>query len=265
MGLDFQKIEKFAHEILDQTGEIIRPYFRSGMAVARKEDESPVTVADTEVEEIIRAKIMTEFPDFGFCGEESGEIRADAEYVWHIDPIDGTKAFIMGIPLFGTLLGLAHHGKPVFGALDQPYIRDRWIGIPGRGCWLNGAEVRTSGCEDLKDAKMSITSPDYLEKISVELYARAQKIEKIAKEKAYGISCYGSGLLAMGSVDLVISGGLKSWDYMARIAICEAAGGVMTDWEGQMPRGHGVQVVAAASPLLHQAALEYLSFNSALR
>src|SRR5215469_10299663 len=149
----------FANELADAAGEIVRRYFRQGVAVDDKADLSPVTIADREAELALRALIETRFPEHGNLGQEHGSIRADAEYVWVLDPIDGTKSFISGVPLFGTLIALVHRGHPVIGVIDQPILRERWVGAEGRATTFNGASQRTRPCPMLAQATLFSTAP----------------------------------------------------------------------------------------------------------
>lgn len=139
---------------------MIRPHFRSGIAIDDKADESPVTVADRDAETAMRRLIEAAFPDHGILGEEHGAVRLDAEFVWVLDPIDGTKAFISGVPVFGTLIALLQGGRPVLGVIDQPIARERWIGAVGRGTTLNGRPARARACADLGRATLFATAPD---------------------------------------------------------------------------------------------------------
>src|SRR5436309_8793356 len=149
-----------AEALADAAGAVIRPYFRQKIAVDDKADASPVTIADREAEQAMRALIEARFPGDGIFGEEFGTVREGAEFVWVLDPIDGTKSFISGIPLFGTLIALAHRGRPILGIIDQPVLRERWIGVGGRPTTFNGARVRCRRCPALAGATMFSTSPD---------------------------------------------------------------------------------------------------------
>ena len=256
--IDFQHIADFINSVFDETGDIARHYFRSGTKVTEKEDKTPVTIADEEIEHLMRDRIRAAFPDHGIIGEEHGVENEDAEYKWHIDPIDGTKAFVSGVPVFGTLMALEHKGEPVIGALDQAYVRDRWIGGAGFATKMNGKIVKTSGLEDISKATLTVTSPDYLKTFGPFYENAMAEMERQSKQHLYGTSCYASGLISMGCLDLILSAGLKSWDYMSRKAIIEGAGGVMTDWNGDAPKGHKIMIVASASKALHETALGIL-------
>src|SRR5256714_12803754 len=150
----------FANELADAAGEIVRRYFRQGVSVDDKADMSPVTIADREAEAALRVLIERRFPDHGILGEEHGSVRTDAERVWVLDPIDGTKSFISGVPLFGTLIALTRARRPILGIIDQPISRERWVGVAGRPTTLNGAVVGRRACPALTAATLFATTPD---------------------------------------------------------------------------------------------------------
>jgi inositol-phosphate phosphatase/L-galactose 1-phosphate phosphatase/histidinol-phosphatase len=220
----------FANELADAAGEIVRGYFRRGVAVDDKPDTSPVTIADREAESALRALIGQRFRDHGILGEEHGALRVDAEYVWVLDPIDGTKSFISGVPLFGTLIALAERGVPVLGVIDQPISRERWIGARGHRSTLNGAPISTRACPALASATLFATSPDMFKAADAEGFQRLKSAVKLAR---FGGDCYAYGLLAAGFVDLVVEAGLKPYDYAALVPVITGAGGSMTDWRGR--------------------------------
>src|SRR5579862_6444996 len=162
---------------------------------------SPVTAADRAAERAMRQLIGKRFPGHGIIGEEFGSEREDAEFIWVLDPIDGTKSFISGVPLFGTLIALAHHGHPILGIIDQPISRERWIGAAGRATTFNGIPVRTRACAVLGGATVFSTSPDMFKGTDVAAHA---KVAAAAKLVRYGADCYAYGLVALGFVDLVV-------------------------------------------------------------
>ncbi|MGH7014937.1 MAG: histidinol-phosphatase [Stellaceae bacterium] len=241
-----------AGALADKAAAIVRRYFRSGVAVESKADNTPVTVADREAEAEMRALIEARFPDHGVLGEEHGRTRPEAEYVWVIDPIDGTKAFISGVPLFGTLIALTFKGMPVLGVIDQPILRERWFGVDGRKTTLNGKPIATRACSALGGATLFATSPDMFAGADAQAFARVRGAVKLAR---YGADCYAYGLLAAGFVDLVIEAGLKPYDYCALVPVIEGAGGEMSDWAGEALslRSDG-RVIAAGDPALAAAA-----------
>ncbi|HET8727290.1 MAG TPA: histidinol-phosphatase [Alphaproteobacteria bacterium] len=253
---DLAPFVALAERLVMAGGEVVRRHFRTPVAVDQKGDLSPVTVADREAERSIREILVRERPEDGIYGEELGAERIDAEYVWVLDPTDGTKAFITGRPLFGTLIALLYRGRPVLGVIDQPVIGDRWIGAAGRPTLFNGSPARTRSCPQLDDALLNTTSPDIFTAEELERFDRVRRQVRIT---TYGGDCYGYGLVAAGFVDLVVEAGLKLYDFAALVPILEGAGGLLTDWQGR-PLGieSAGQVVAAGDRRTHEAALKLL-------
>jgi len=246
-----------AHEMADAAGAVIRRYFRTPGGVDTKADESPVTIADRETETAIRELLARHRPQDGILGEEHGRERLDAEYLWVIDPIDGTKAFITGMPVFGTLIGLLHRGKPVLGVIDQPILRERWLGAAGAPTTLNGQPIRTRSCPSLDKAFLYSTAPDMFKGADAVAYDRVR--EKV-RQPRFGGDCYAYGLLTLGFADLVIEASLQPYDYCAVIPVVEGAGGVMTDWQGKaLTIESDGRVVAAGDRAAHAAALQALA------
>jgi histidinol-phosphatase len=247
----------FANELADAAGPIVRRYFRQGVAVDDKADTSPVTVADREAELALRALIQQRFPEHGILGEEHGSHRTDAERVWVLDPIDGTKSFISGVPLFGTLIALVERGLPVLGVIDQPISRERWIGAQGHRSTLNGAAISTRACAGLGAATLFATSPDMFKDAEAEGFQRLKSAVKLAR---FGGDCYAYGLLAAGFVDLVVEAGLKPYDYAALVPVITGAGGSMTDWQGKpLTLASDGRVLACGDPGLAAAARGFLA------
>ena len=245
--------------LADATGEILLGYFRQPLEFDDKADETPVTKADREAEAAMRALIAEAFPGHGIVGEEQGAERADAEYVWVLDPVDGTKSFISGIPVFGTLIALTHRGRPILGLIDQPVSGERWIGAVGQPTTLNGeaAEARPRG--GLGQAVMWSTSPHMFDADPANR-ADYDRLRKTVRFVHYGGECYQYGLLASGFIDLVVEADMEVYDYCALVPVVEGAGGVITDWRGQdLGFDSDGRIVAAASPKLHAAALAALS------
>ena len=193
-----------------------------------------------------RAILAVERPADGIVGEEHGTTNGDADWLWVIDPIDGTKSFITGRPTFGTLVALLYRGRPVLGVIDQPIVGDRWVGAIGRQTILNGQPAHVRACPALDRATVNTTSPDLF---GPDDYAAFRRVATGVKLTMYGGDCYAYGLLAAGFVDLVIEAGLKLYDYAALVPVVEGAGGVMTDWSGAPlgSRSDG-RVVAAEMP-----------------
>ncbi len=256
-------LERFiaaANAALDASGVAIRPHFRVGLAADDKADESPVTQADREAETVLRARLLDACPECGIIGEEFPAHRPDAKYVWVIDPIDGTRAFITGRPSFCTLLGLLEDGVPVLGFIDQPITRERWAGgcgLPARFTGPLGGTPGTRAHVTLEQAELSSTAPEMFD---TEGAARFAKLQARAKRVYWGGDAYAYGLLALGQIDVVAECGLKPWDWAALAPVVEAAGGVVSDWQGQKLRlGADGSVLASANAALHQAALAALA------
>ena len=246
-----------AAELADAAGEVVRRYFRQSVEIIDKDDASPVTIADREAEAAMRRLIAQRFPEHGVLGEEHGPDRIDAEWVWVLDPIDGTKTFISGVPLFGTLVALLHQGRPVLGALDQPISRERWIGGQGRPTTFNGQPVRARACADLARATIFSTTPAMIDAVD---RPRFDAVADAAKLVRYGADCYAYGLVASGFVDAVIEGSLKPYDYCAHVPIIEGAGGIVTDWQGKVPGlGSDGRIIAAGDRALHARLVERLN------
>jgi histidinol phosphatase-like enzyme (inositol monophosphatase family) len=246
----------FAHRLADRAGEIVRPLFRAGLEAEDKADGSPVTRADRAVEEALRAIVEEAHPDHGVRGEELGAARDDAELVWVLDPIDGTKAFLAGKPTFTTLIALLHRGRPVLGVIDQPITRERWLGAPGLPTEIDGKEARVRPCASLGAARFSSTGPEYFrpgERAVVDaVIARAALV-------SWGGDGYQYGLVASGSLDVVIESGLALHDWAAIAPIVEGAGGVVTDWEGEpLGASPGGRVVACGDRRCHAEVIALL-------
>jgi inositol-phosphate phosphatase/L-galactose 1-phosphate phosphatase/histidinol-phosphatase len=246
-----------AAELADVAGAAIRPYFRTALTVDDKADLSPVTAADRAAEAAMRRLINARFPAHGILGEEYGRERDDAEFVWVLDPIDGTKSFISGVPLFGTLIALAQDGYPILGVIDQPISRERWLGAAGRATTHNGAAIACRACPALASATIFATTPDMFEGADAGGFARAAKAAKLVR---FGADCYASGLVAMGFADLVIEASLKPYDFGPMGPIVEGAGGIVTDWQGA-PLGlrSDGRVVIAGDRRAHAEALALLN------
>ncbi|MET0269694.1 MAG: histidinol-phosphatase [Sphingomonas sp.] len=237
-----------AHRLADAAGAAIRPHFRSPLAIESKADASPVTQADRAAEAAIRAILESERPHDGIVGEEYGSVREDAGRVWVIDPIDGTRSFIAGRPIFGTLVALLEGGRPVLGLIDQPIIGERWTGAAGRPTEYNGAPVRTRGCPRLADALIATTGPSYFTPAGLAGFGR---VSTAARETLFAGDCYNYALLASGHLDLVVEEGLKLYDFAALVPVVEGAGGRMCDWAGApLDQASDGRVIAAGDPAL---------------
>lgn len=248
---------RFSQSLADISGEIIRRYFRTPIAVDDKADHSPVTIADREVEAALREQINRHFPQHGIYGEEYGTENTDAEFVWVLDPIDGTKSFITGKPLFGTLIALLHQQRPVLGVLDQPFLRERWLGATGHPTTLNGQAVRVRTCDKVQSAALYSTSPLIFRPETLPAFQRLQAQVKLP---IFGGDCYAYALAATGFVDLVVEDTLQPYDYCALVPIIEQAGGIITDWQGKALDLHSDgTVIAAGDVRCHAQALQILN------
>lgn len=248
-----------AERLADAAGEIIRPYFRANLNIEKKADESPVTIADRDAEQAMRAIIEAECPDHGIRGEEFPFKPGSGEWHWILDPIDGTKLFITGIPLFGTLIALAHNGKPVIGVMDQPINGERWAGGMDGTATFNGNVFKSSDNTDLALAKLFTTSVRLYTPDQAKAFWRLSAATTMTRQ---GMDCYAFAMLAMGFVDIVTETNLNEWDMAAHIPIIENAGGMVTDWQGQPLRFDGQikieTAIAATNPALHAKALAVL-------
>ncbi|BBK39654.1 histidinol-phosphatase [Allostella sp. ATCC 35155] len=249
-----------AGRLADAAGAVIRPHFRTGVAIVDKADESPVTIADRDAEAAMRQLIEDAFPEHGILGEEHGSVRLDAEFVWVLDPIDGTKAFISGLPVFGTLIALLHGGRPVLGVIDQPISGERWLGAEGRGTTLNGRPVHARACERLDRATLFATAPDMFKGEEIAAFERLRGSVKLMR---WGADCYATAMVASGHADLVVESSLQPYDFCALAPVIEGAGGIATDWEGRPLRiDSGRRSAIAGDRRAHAAALEALAWHA---
>ena len=245
-----------AGRLADAAGAVIRPFYRARFTIETKPDNSPVTQADQAAEAAIRAILAQERPEDGVVGEEYGADRPDAERVWVIDPIDGTRAFVAGRPLFGTLVALLEQGRPVIGVIDQPIARDRWVGAQERPTTLNGAPATTRACPALVQAHLATTGPTYFGSGDG---AAFERLRMGVRDTLWGGDCHNYGLLASGHLDLVVEAGLKLHDYAALVPVVEGAGGRMTDWAGRaLDAASDGRVIAVGDPALVEAAVAAL-------
>ncbi|MCZ6453077.1 MAG: histidinol-phosphatase [Alphaproteobacteria bacterium] len=251
-----------ALQLADASGPVILDYFRTNPAVERKDDASPVTRADRESETVLRQTLAAEVPSHGIFGEEYGSERLDAEYVWVLDPIDGTRSFINGIPLFGTLIALTRNGAPVLGVIDHPALGERWLGVAGAptvhwGRGDDGAPVQVRACDGLDQALLCTTSP---EMFSSDQVGRYRQVQAAVRYPRFGTDCYAYSMLASGQTDLIVEAGMQPYDYLALAAVVAGAGGIITDWHGApLTLDSPGTVVAAGDARVHAAALEILS------
>lgn len=237
-----------AHRLAEAAGDAIRPFFRARFDRETKADRSPVTEADRASEAAMRRILERERPADGIIGEEYGVEREDAARLWVLDPIDGTRSFIAGRPIFGTLIALVEEKRPILGVIDQPIARDRWIGARGRPTLLNDKPARTRRCPQLSSAHISTTSPAAFPGGDL---ARFEMVGAAAGDILWGGDCHNYGLTASGHLDAVIESGLKLYDFAALVPIVEGAGGRMTDWQGnRLDAASAGHVIAVGDPAL---------------
>ena len=252
--------QAFLHRLADAAGAAIMPYFRTGFAVENKTAGGfdPVTIADRAAEAAMRTLIAETFPDHGIIGEEFAPVGAGGDHVWVLDPIDGTRAFIAGLPVWGVLIGLLAHARPAWGMMAQPFTGERFFGN-GRSAWYAGPGgprgLATRACGGLGSATLFTTSPDLFSEAEKPAYRRVEAAARLAR---YGCDCYAYCMLAAGFVDVVVEAGLQPHDIVPLIPIIEGAGGCVTDWEGGSPAGGG-RVVATGDPRLHEEVLRLLA------
>ena len=258
MSRDTQDFIDLAHRLADASRPILRSYFRRKLDVDIKSDASPVTQADREAEAAIRKLINATFPDHGIFGEEFGKERADAEYVWVLDPLDGTRSFITGRPTFGTLIALTRNGAPLLGVIDMPVLGDRWIGVAGRPTTLNGERVTARACAGLAEAYLSASIPQMFD--TPDKRRGFEAVQAKARSVTFGGDCYQYGMVATGFLDIVIECSLVEYDYLCLSPILEGAGGKITDWRGNgLKIGSGDRVVAVGDARVLDEALTILA------
>lgn len=253
---------QFVDDLATRSGEAIVPFFRTHMETADKARGTaafdPVTEADKASEAEMRHIIRRSFPEHGIIGEEFGVTNPDAEYVWVLDPIDGTKSFISGFPTWGTLIGLMRLGDPVYGMMHQPYLGERFSG-DGRSARVRSPmgerTLRTRPCDGLAQATITTTHPHLMSQTDRERFARVESKTRLSR---YGGDCYAYCMLASGHVDLVIETELKPYDIVALIPIIQGAGGIVTGWDGG-PASRGGAIIAAGDARVHAAALAILA------
>jgi myo-inositol-1(or 4)-monophosphatase len=261
------ELETFAHRLADAAAAATLPHFRSELDVENKmagesgagREFDPVTIADRAAEEAIRDLVFSTYPDHGVHGEEFGIVPGAGTYEWVIDPIDGTRSFVSGVPLWTTIIGLRREGAPAYGLIDQPYIEDRFWGGDGGAFTRHGddaaREIRTRTCADLSDAILMTTTPALMTGTERNRYDAVEQRVQLAR---YGADAYAYCLLAAGQIDLVIESGLQSYDVVGLIPVIDAAGGRVTTWSGESANNGGA-ILAAGDARIHAAAMEILN------
>jgi histidinol phosphatase-like enzyme (inositol monophosphatase family) len=251
----------FIGRLATAAGETILPFFRTSLSIEDKSsshDFDPVTEADRAAEAVMRRLIKANFPQHGIVGEEFGSEREDAEYVWVLDPIDGTKSFIGGFPIWGTLIALLHKGTPVFGMMHQPFIDERFSGDSGSAQYQGPSGERKLAvrrCASLSEATAYTTSPLLMNAADRAAFGRVEQAVRLTR---YGGDCYSYCMLAAGHLDLVVETELKPYDIAALIPIITGAGGIVTTWEGKPAQGGG-RIIAAGDARVHEAAIKLLN------
>lgn len=224
---------EFANRLADAAGSVIRPLFRGDWEAETKSDNTAVTEADRGAESVMRKMIEEERPDDGIIGEEYGLTNEGAGRQWVLDPIDGTQSFVAGRPIFGTLIALMQDGWPVLGVIDQPILKERWVGRIGEGTTFNGKEVKTRACRAIEGMSLATTSPHCFDADQADAFLNIVTNAYPKKPfPIYGGDCYNYALLASGHIDCVMEAGLKLYDYAALVPVVEGAGGMMADWQG---------------------------------
>ena len=256
-AIDFSS---FVDQLATASGDTILPFFRTALTVENKKAGGfdPVTAADRAAEQSMRTLIRRQFPDHGILGEEYGSERTDAEYVWVLDPIDGTKSFISGMPVWGTLIGLMRFGEPVFGMMNQPFTHERFSG-DGGGAHYRGPggnrHLRVRGCSSIEDALMYTTSPLLMNRQDRAAFGILENKVKLSR---YGGDCYHYCMLSAGLIDVIVETEIKPYDIVAIIPIVAGAGGIVTTWDNG-PAQDGGRVIVAGDRRVHAQALEKLA------
>jgi histidinol phosphatase-like enzyme (inositol monophosphatase family) len=257
---EFEALLAAAHGLADLAGAVTLPHFRTGGAVDHKGGDlfDPVTAADRDAEQAIRASLVASYPAHGVLGEEFEPLNPDAQYCWVIDPIDGTRSFILGLPLWGTLIGLTRNNVPLLGVMDQPFTGERFWSGETDSFFRHGGTTRTiraRGCGGLGEALLATTTTDVFSGPELERFG---DLSRKVRLRRYGGDCYNYCLLAMGHIDLVVEAGLKPFDIVALIPIIERAGGVVTNWEGGDAKDGG-RILAAGDRRIHAEAMQILA------
>lgn len=247
-------------QLAELASDISREYFKKPLNIESKaEDHSPVSIADKKIEEKLRFWIKENYPNHGVIGEEYISQNKSAKYTWVIDPIDGTVAFLCGKPTFTTLIALLEDELPQIGIIDEPILEDRFIGVTGRGAWLNGKKLKSSDVNLLSNARLNATTPDMF-KTPIE-HEKFSLLKEQVKLTSFGGDAYSFGLLADGHIDIIMEASLQFYDVAALIPVITESGGIITDWNGnKITRGnfHG-QCLASANQCLHDSVLKIIS------
>lgn len=258
MNYNLDNLVSFANHLSDESAKVIKQYFRQSIEIENKEDESPVTIADKKTELKIRDLIMDKYPDHGILGEEFEGKDIESEYLWVIDPIDGTRSFIAGHKDFGTLIALLHNKKPIIGIINCPMHEERWLGIDGKQTTMNGQKINTSNKQTVEESYLSSTGLYMFENDSFK--KGFEKIKDKTRYHRFGGDCYNYGMVASGYIDIVIENTLKVHDYMALIPVIEGAGGKITDKFGKIINfDSDGSVVVSSNEKLHMQLIDIIN------
>lgn len=253
-----QELIRFAEELADASRALILSRFRQNIDIEMKEDDTPVTEADLDVETLIREMIADRYPSHGVIGEEHPSNLNSADHIWVIDPIDGTRSFIAGRPVFGTLIALTVDAAPVLGVVDIPIMRERWVGASGHATRLNGEIARSRRCSALDNAILLATSPEYLDGDAAEPF---RQVSSQAKFTIYDAGTQAYGLVASGHADMMIAARYGIVDYLAAVPVIEGAGGEIRDWNGEhLTLQSGDRFIAVGDPARLPDALRQLDW-----
>jgi len=257
MPTSLEQIRQVAEQIAQQASQIPMAHFRAPLDIIAKADESPVTIADRKTEAFIREELAHHFPTHGIFGEEYGITGSLQGETWIIDPIDGTRSFITGNPLFGMLLGYLSEGQPRLGLVRMPALDETYVGIPGQGAFRNGQPISCRGTTELEEAMVYVNEAERIHDAASGLFAR---LCKVGHTRRMSYDCYPHAMLAAGLIDSVIDYGLEPYDYLPLVGLIQAAGGVITDWHGNaLTLESDGRVVSSATPELHDRMLAYLN------
>lgn len=252
-GNDWTQYAPFANELADAARKHVMKYFKTDIGSERKSDQTPVSIADRETEQLMRDLINARYPDHGIIGEEFAATQPDNNLCWALDPIDGTKSFLTGKPTFGILIALLYKNTPVLGVIDTPALKERWIGINNHGSRCNEYMCSTKNSTKLHDAWVHATTIDMFDDDERRVF---DTVTDQARGRLFGADCYAYGLLASGYTDIVMEAQMATYDYLALAPVVENAGGCITDWDGKsLTLNSGSQVLATSCQALHEQVL----------
>ncbi len=251
-----EELIQFSNRLADAAADVSLKHFRQPIQIEDKDDGEgfdPVTLADRGAEQAIRELIEATYPEHRIVGEEFGIKDTDSPFEWVLDPIDGTRAFISGLPTWGTLIALKHNGIPVIGVIDQPYVRERYVGWT-TAATLNGKPIKTRKCSALEKATISTTDPDLFGPADRSIFDSVLERSRLVR---YGLDCYAYAILSSGFFDVVMETGLQPYDMMALIPVVRGAGGSATCWSGTEPNENG-KLLAVGDPVLAEIVLKLI-------